>query len=206
MLGKVLLLSASSGAGHVRAAQALECALKQNGASSDLRHVDALDYTNKLFRNLYSKTYIEMVNSAPDVFGWFYDRLDKPWQNERRRLAFDKLNTRKLVRLLEDYQPDITICTHFLPAEIIGWLRAKHRLRTRQVIVVTDFDVHALWLVHHYEQYFVALDESRVYLEKLGIPSGKICVSGVPIDPVFTKKKTRLEMRIKHGLDPERQT
>src|SRR5438876_8674017 len=29
-----------------------------------------------------------------EVMGWLYDPLDKPWKNELRRLAFDKLNTR----------------------------------------------------------------------------------------------------------------
>ena len=162
MLKKVLLLSASAGAGHVRAAQAIEKAFAQFGTVDDVRHVDVLHYTNKVFRHLYSKAYIDLVNKLPEVPGWMYDKLDKPWKNERRRLALDKLNTRPLVKLLREYQPDVIICTHFLPAEIVAWLRAKERLISRQAIVVTDFDVHAMWLVHHYEQYFVAVDEARV--------------------------------------------
>ena len=206
MLKKVLLLSASAGAGHIRAAQALEKAFNQLEPTLEVRHLDVLDYTNKLFRHLYSKAYIELVNKMPEVPGWMYDKLDKPWKNERRRLALDKLNTRPLVRLLRSYQPDFIVCTHFLPAEIVSWLRAKERLASRQAIVVTDFDVHAMWLVHHYEQYFLAIDEARVYLEALGIPVSKITVTGIPIDPVFAKKKNKLEMRQKHGLDNERIT
>jgi processive 1,2-diacylglycerol beta-glucosyltransferase len=206
MLMKVLLLSASAGAGHIRAAQALEKAFNQLEPTLEVRHLDVLDYTNKLFRHLYSKAYIELVNKMPEVPGWMYDKLDKPWKNERRRLALDKLNTRPLVRLLRSYQPDFIVCTHFLPAEIVSWLRAKERLASRQAIVVTDFDVHAMWLVHHYEQYFVAIDEARVYLEALGIPVSKIMVTGIPIDPVFAKKKNKLDMRQKHGLDNERIT
>src|ERR1043165_9859216 len=63
-----------------------------------------------------------------------------------------------------------------------------------------------MWLVHHYEHYFVAVDEARVYLEALGIPAGKITVSGIPIDPVFAIKKDKQEMRAKHGLAPDRTT
>jgi len=197
---RVLLLSASSGAGHMRAAQAIERAVIELGAAREVRHVDTLEYTTKVFRNLYSRAYIDMVNKAPDVLGWLYDQMDKPWKNERRRLAFDKLNTRPFVRFLKDYRPDITICTHFLPAEIISWLKAKRRLDTRQAIVVTDFDVHAMWLVHHFERYFVALEETRAHLQKLGIPSAKITASGIPIDPVFASPKDKFEMRRKHGL------
>ena len=206
MLKKVLLLSASAGAGHVRAAQAIEKAFAQFGTVDDVRHVDVLHYTNKVFRHLYSKAYIDLVNKLPEVPGWMYDKLDKPWKNERRRLALDKLNTRPLVKLLREYQPDVIICTHFLPAEIVAWLRAKERLISRQAIVVTDFDVHAMWLVHHYEQYFVAIDEARAYMEALGIPPEKIAVSGIPIDPVFAEKKDKQEMRVKHGLEVDRTT
>jgi processive 1,2-diacylglycerol beta-glucosyltransferase len=208
MLKKVLLLSASAGAGHVRAAEAIEQAFKQakDAENREVHHFDVLNYTNKLFRHLYSKAYIDLVNKAPEVPGWVYDKLDKPWKNERRRLALDKLNTRPFVKLLREYKPDLIVCTHFLPAEIVSWLKAKERLSSRQVIIVTDFDVHAMWLVHHFEHYFVALDEARVYLEALGIPPHKITVSGIPIDPVFALKKDKKEMRVKHGLAADRMT
>jgi processive 1,2-diacylglycerol beta-glucosyltransferase len=208
MLKKILLLSASAGAGHVRAAEAIEKAFKQrkDSESFEVHHFDVLNYTNKLFRLLYSKAYIDLVNKMPEVPGWVYDKLDKPWKNERRRLALDKLNTRPFVKLLREYQPDRIVCTHFLPAEIVSWLKAKERLASRQVIIVTDFDVHAMWLVHHYERYFVAVDEARAYLEALGIPPEKITVSGIPIDPVFAIKKDKQEMRAKHGLEPDRTT
>ena len=208
MLRKVLLLSASAGAGHVRAAEAIEKAFNQakDAESREVHHIDVLNYTNKLFRHFYSKAYIDLVNKMPEVPGWMYDKLDKPWKNERRRLALDKLNTRPFVKLLRTYQPDLIVCTHFLPAEIVSWLKAKERLSSRQVIIVTDFDVHAMWLVHHYERYFVALEEARVYLEALGIPPNKISVSGIPIDPVFGVKKDKQEMRAKHGLAADRTT
>jgi len=206
MFKKVLILSASSGAGHTRAAQAVERAFLEMRAAEEVRHLDTLDYTNKLFRNLYSKAYIDMVNKAPDIMGWLYDQFDKPWKNERRRLAFDKLNTRPFVKMLREYQPDITVCTHFLPAEIMSWLKAKERIASPQAIVVTDFDVHAMWLCHHYERYFVALDETRVHLERLGIEPSKITVSGIPIDPIFAVKRDKSEMRRKHGLAPDRVT
>lgn len=203
MFKKVLLLSASSGAGHIRAAQALERALRDAGAASDVRHIDTLDHTTKMFQNLYSKAYINTVNRAPEVLGWLYDHFDKPRKNERLRLAFDKLNTRPFVRLLKEYQPEITICTHFLPAEIVSWLKGKERLDCKQAIVVTDFDLHAMWLCHHFEHYFVPLEETHVHLEKLGCPAEKITVSGIPIDPVFGQHKDRVAMRRKHDLIPD---
>lgn len=206
MFNKMLILSASAGAGHIRAAQALEKAAIELKAAKEVTHIDTLEYTNKVFRNLYSKAYIEMVNSTPELLGWLYDHLDTPWQKERRRLAIDKLNTRPFVKFVKKYEPDVIICTHFLPAEIVSWMKAKEKLECPQGIVVTDFDAHALWLCHHYEQYFVAMDETSVHLNKLGIWPDKISTTGIPIDPLFSQQKDKAQMRVKYGLHPEKPT
>lgn len=206
MFDRLLILSASAGAGHLRAAQAIERAVVAMGAAREVRHVDTLQHTNKVFRHLYAKAYLDLVNRAPELLGWLYDHLDTPWENERRRLALNKLNTGPFVKLLEAYRPDMVVCTHFLPAEIIASLRAKERLQTKQAIVVTDFDVHAMWLCRCYEHYFVAMEETREHLAKLGIAREMLTVSGIPIDPVFAEPKDKRAMRVKHGLDPERTT
>ncbi|HEY9787002.1 MAG TPA: glycosyltransferase [Candidatus Obscuribacterales bacterium] len=206
MFNKVLILSASSGAGHVRAGQALEKALLELSMAKEVKHIDTLDYTNKIFRTFYSRAYIDMVNHMPEVLGWLYDKADRPWQAEKRRLAFDKLNTRPFIKMLQKYQPDISVCTHFLPCEIISWLKAKEHLNSPQAIVVTDFDVHAMWLCHYFEHYFVALDETKIHLSKLGIPESRITRTGIPIDPAFTRLPSKQEARKMFGLDPNKTT
>ncbi len=206
MFKKVLILSASVGAGHLSAASALENEFRKRNAAEEVLNIDVLKYTNPLFRRLYGKAYLDMVNTMPELLGWMYDSLDKPWHGEKRRLALSKLNTQPFIKLLKSEKPDIAVCTHFLPSEIISWLKAKEKIECPQAVVVTDFDAHALWLCHHYEQYFVALDETRAYLEKLGISAGKITVSGIPIDPVFAETKDKFEMREKYGLAGDKLT
>ena len=65
MFKKVLILSAAVGAGHLRAAEALEKTFEQMNAADEVKNIDVLDYTNPLFRRLYGKAYIEMVNTMP---------------------------------------------------------------------------------------------------------------------------------------------
>jgi processive 1,2-diacylglycerol beta-glucosyltransferase len=206
MLKKVLILSAAVGAGHLRAAEALEKTFKQMNAAAEVKNIDVLNYTNPLFRRLYGKAYLDMVNTMPEVLGWMYDSLDKPWENERRRLALDRLNTLPLINLLKKEKPDLAVCTHFLPAEIISWLKAKGKVDFPQSIVVTDFDAHAMWLCHNYEQYFVALEETKIHLAKIGIPADKISVTGIPIDPVFAESKDKRALREKFGLEKDKLT
>jgi processive 1,2-diacylglycerol beta-glucosyltransferase len=206
MLGKVLVLSASAGAGHLRAADAIEKALQARGLASEVQNVDVLKYTNQVFRHLYSRAYLDLVNKAPEVLGWLYDRLDTPGKNESLRLAFDRFNTGPFVKLLDAYRPDVAICTHFLPSEIIGWLKSKHQVNILNAVVVTDFDVHAMWLNRGSDHYFVALEETREHLVALGVPGENVTVSGIPIDPVFAEPRDPNAMRRKHGLEEDRFT
>lgn len=196
---RVLILSASSGAGHVRAAQALEHAFQARGGCH-VEHIDAIAHVSKLFQRLYDDAYIAMVRRAPELMGLLYDRTDQPWRHPRRRLALDRLNTGPMIRLLKRVQPDLCIATHFLPAEILAWLIAKKKLSARHVIVVTDYDVHAMWLCRTVDRYDVALPESAEYLAGIGVPRGKIRVTGIPIDPVFEVCVEREEARRKLGL------
>jgi processive 1,2-diacylglycerol beta-glucosyltransferase len=199
---RVLLLSASSGAGHVRAAQALEKAFSARGDCT-VEHIDALHHVSKIFQRLYDKTYISMVRRAPELMGVIYERTDRPWHHRRRRLALDRLNTAPMIRLLKRIQPDLCVCTHFLPAEIIAWLIAKRKLRARSAIVVTDYDVHAMWLTHTVDRYYLAIDEAAEYLARIGVPRENLKVTGIPIDPLFAAPMERSAARKRLGLDAE---
>ncbi|HKP69079.1 MAG TPA: glycosyltransferase [Pyrinomonadaceae bacterium] len=203
MYRRILILSASVGNGHTTAAEALKRAFEDKQLAQEIRHEDVLKFTNPLFRRLYGKAYLDFVNHIPEVLGWMYDQLDEPWKAEKRRMFFDKLNTTPLVKLIREYEPDWIVCTHFLPSEIVSDLKSSGKLKCPQAIVVTDFDMHALWLCRNFEHYFVALDETKAYLDTLGFPAEKITVSGIPIAPLFSEAKSKTEMREKYGLAPD---
>ncbi len=199
---RALILSASAGSGHVRAAAALEQVCRTRPAIGEVRNVDALTYTNQLFRRFYSKFYFQLMRNAPTLLGWFYDNLDEPWKTDRMRLMLSRLNTRPLVRMIRDFNPDITICTHFLPAEIISYLIGREIIQARLSIVVTDMDVHAMWLSRQFHHYFVALPESREHLVMAGLPADRITVSGIPVDRAFSQPLDRALLCQRHGVDP----
>jgi processive 1,2-diacylglycerol beta-glucosyltransferase len=201
---KVLILSASAGTGHLRAADAIEKICRLHPEIGEVRNVDALSYTNKLFRDFYSKLYIQLVENAPTFLGWWYDTSDEPWKTDKMRLMLDRLNSGRLSKMIRDFEPDLTICTHFLPAEIISHLNGKGMIRTKLAIVVTDFDMHAMWLSKSFHHYFVALEETKVHLTMLGLPAERITVSGIPVDPLFGEPFVRSDLRAGFGLDLDR--
>ncbi len=201
---RVLIMSVAAGAGHIKAAAALEKTFLADPRVSQVIHQDALVYTNKLFRDFYSKFYRSLVESAPNFLGWWYKSSDEPWRTDTMRHMIDRLNTRPLVRFIREFDPHITVCTHFMPAGIISHLIATGRLDARLSIVVTDFDFHAMWLSRAFQRYFVALDETKASLTALGLPADRVTVSGIPIDPAFAIPIDRQAQCRRLALNPAR--
>ena len=206
---RILVLSAAVGAGHLRAAQAVELALREMLPAATVRNQDVLELTNALFRRVYGRAYLDLVNNSPHVLGYFYDLLDQPSRSgknrgDRFRLALEKLNLGQLIRLLQGEQWDLIINTHFLPAEIIASLRKQDKVSMPQVTVTTDFETHRLWVNQPCEHYFTATPEGARYLHSWGVPAGDTTPTGIPIHPLFSKPKTRAECLARQGLAGDR--
>ncbi len=206
---RILILSASVGAGHLRAAQAVEQACHEVVPDAKVRNVDILDMTNRVFRRVYGQFYLDLINKAPHVLGYFYDLLDKPSRSgrnrsDRLRLVVEKANLKKFTRFLQSEPWDIVINTHFLPAEIIASLRKAGKIDVPQVTVTTDFETHRLWVNQPCERYFTATDEGALYLHSWGVPRENIVTTGIPVHPVFSVQKDRKALLAKHGLDGTR--
>lgn len=201
---RILVLSASVGAGHLRAAQAVEAALREIDPQAIVRNIDVLELTNAAFRRVYGKAYLDLVNRAPHVLGYFYDLMDRPptagMSADRLRVAVERLNLRKFVALLRSDPWDVMVNTHFLPAALIAGLRQKGELTTPQLTVTTDFATHRLWVNQPCELYFTATAEGAAYLEHWGVPRGATRVAGIPIHPVFSRPKARDECLARLGL------
>lgn len=201
---RILILSASAGNGHVRAAEALARAFtieaQNSGIPAEIRHIDALSKVSLPMRAVYSRAYIRMVNRAPSVLGWLYNHLDVPYKDEKRRLLVNRVNSLPLAKEIVEYNPDIIVCTHFLPADIASLLIKRHKIQSQLAVVVTDFDAHGMWLTRNVDKYYVAMSETKEHLVSLGVPEESITVSGIPIDPVFVQKKSTNISKASLGL------
>ncbi len=205
---RILVLSASVGAGHLRAAEAVEVALRRIVPGAIVHNQDVLTLTNAAFRHVYGRAYLDLVNKAPHVLGYFYDLMDQPsrLRSDQLRLAVEKLNLKRLVRFLTEDPWDLVINTHFLPAEIIASLRKKGRLSTPQVTVTTDFETHRLWVNQPCEHYFTATVEGAVYLKSIAQCAIAATAAGIPIHPVFAEPKERGDCLRNHALAGDRVT
>lgn len=205
MKKKVLIFSVAAGAGHIRASQALVAAAGNHFPQIEAIHIDVLDHVPNLFKNAYGEGYLKMVESQPALWGFFYEKTDKrgPTSKLRRFMhAVERLNTKKLVELVEREAPDHVIATHFLPAMILSKMIRDGRYANPAWVVDTDFDVHSLWVHQGLTGYFAASEEVKWRMADKGVAAETIEVTGIPIMPQFSAKLDRAECAAELGLNP----
>lgn len=206
---RLLILSVSAGAGHVRAAQALEAAAKAAAPPFEPTHIDLLTLVPKEFKKLYGEQYIRLVDKLPQLWSYLYAKSDRPTRDSligKLKRAAEKLNTRKLSAEIARLAPDAILCTHFLPAELLSRQRAKGAKLPPLWVQVTDFDVHALWIHPHIDRYCVASEEVAFRLADRGVPRERISVTGIPVMPQFSAPLERAVCAAELGVDPAKFT
>jgi processive 1,2-diacylglycerol beta-glucosyltransferase len=202
---KVLIISASAGSGHRRAAQALEEAVHALDPAAECKHVDILDFTSATYKKTYADGYLGLVNRAPFLWGAVYSATDRM---RRRRLEarfsrlFDKVEFAPFRSFARDFAPDAVLATHFLPCQVFAPYREKGRDTFPLGLVLTDYDAHAFWLQPTADRFFVASEEVQAVVAGSGIPIERISVTGIPIMQSFTITHDRAVIRKDLNLTP----
>ncbi len=202
----ILLLSATAGAGHRRAAEALAAAAKRFSPRLAVTHEDILDFTSPLFKKLYSEVYYTIADRSPDLWGYLYNTTDRGGKSPARSplmKLFDHFNYQKYLRALRRLTPDAVLCTHFLPYAAITEELRKSSWNLPFFSVPTDYYVHTLWLDPSIRRYYVASEEARFLLEARGVAPDRIEVTGIPVMPEFTERTDPRTARRRLGLDED---
>ncbi|MDD5681033.1 MAG: glycosyltransferase [Candidatus Omnitrophica bacterium] len=209
---KILIAYANAGAGHRKAATAVESAFKEiNRSDIEVKVIDTLDYSTPFLKSGYPGFYLFCVNKIPYAWGIFYYLLDTRLFYRCiavfGRRIHNGLGFKALVKFLNEYNPDIVINTHFLGSEVMADMKRKGMLKnTKLISVVTDYMMHSFWVDKAIDYYCVAQAESKKHLMGRGVPPDKIKVFGIPIDRVFALKKDRKELCAKIGIDDKKKT
>jgi len=202
-----LILSASGGAGHLRAASALSQAASVFDPPLKFRNEDCLDFTTKAFKKLYSESYLALVNKAPELWGYLYSKAEaKPYSKKGLLQIFDDMNYKSYLKFLKEEQPDAILCTHFLPFISLSTRMRRAGVTAPVFAVTTDFDAHQYWVDPVVDRYYVYSEESAWQLRAKGVLADKIRVKGIPILSQFTKREAAAEVRLHLGLPNGRLT
>lgn len=204
---RILIATVTAGAGHVQAAAALEEAWRGLYPDDTVQRLDVLEFTPKLYRKAYVEGYVELVARAPELWGFLFDRTDNPVlarKLTRLRHGLAKWTTAKFVKELQRFGPDAVLCTHYLPLDILGRLKAKARKAAPNapftVSIVTDFEAHALWMEAGVDLYCVAAEETKARLVARGANAEGVLVTGIPLAEKFSQHVDLRAVRRQIGL------
>lgn len=184
---KVLILSASIGSGHTKAAESL--AKKFGG---DVVTVDFMSSEISTLNFLTKKIYLAALKFIPDLYDRIYKLAGKRKIGTLARLVTSSLMYFPFKRLLKKFKPDAVICTHPFPeaaAALWKFLHAKSARRFLLAAVLTDYSLHEIWIFSEVDVYFVATDAMKLELAAQSRPNQEIYAAGIPIGEEFSALK-----------------
>ena len=200
MAKKALIVSLRAGAGHLMAAAALEAAFLGSKPTPAVRNIDLLDYSTDLIKFLYGKMYLDVVKLLPELYAYSYKHYEPSKKFIKPRFLIDRFSFSAFFDLMEDFDPDLLVCTHFIPTALVENFRRKKGKSFPIAVTLTDYEFHPLWIAPNIDLYFTATQEVKSSLIYYGVAPEKIVVSGIPVHPKFSAPKDRASLLRKHGL------
>jgi processive 1,2-diacylglycerol beta-glucosyltransferase len=201
---RVLIATITAGGGHIQAAAALEEAWRASRPRDVVEKVDLQVFFSPLHKKVYTDGYVQMIAHAPELWGLLFKATDNPklvLKMAALRKKFPPNSTKKFIRHVMQFKPDVVFCTHYLPVEILGKAREKWPGKPPfAVCVVTDFEAHALWMGDAVDLYCVAAEETRARLIARGAAAENIIVTGIPISGKFSSTPDPSGVRKRLGL------
>ncbi len=200
---RVLILYASAGLGHEKAAKGILEAYRELYPEVDVRRVDVLSLISPFVRGFYKKVYAFQIQYAPWLWGAFYYSFNVPWIYFFMRFVRRAVNSgggAGIEKTLIHEKPSVIIHTHFLSTEIASHLKENKKIDARMLTVMTDYLPHIVWIGSGVDVYTVALPETKEGLVKRGVPEEKIKVLGIPVERKFSTKQDPKALRRKLSL------
>mgnify|MGYP002621478944 CR=1 FL=1 len=187
---KILILSASIGSGHTKAAEAIEKSLNCEVETVDFmsKEISALNWLTK-------KIYLAALKFIPDLYDRIYNFVGAKQSGIFARLITSITMYFPFVKLLKKFQPDIIICTHPFPTAAASFWKFLHAKSARKFLlanVLTDYSIHEIWIYGEVDIYFVATAEMKNELAEHCRENQEIYSVGIPIGAEFISCEKKL--------------
>ena len=186
---RVLIATVTAGGGHLAAAAALDEAWRELHPTDFVERIDLLKFFSPLHRKVHADGYVTLVERAPELWGLVFQKTDDPKvarRLNRWKRAIPSNSRARFARHVRHFNPDVVLCTHYLPLEVLDSLRQKRNgPRPLTVSVVTDFEAHALWMDASVDLYCVAAEETKARLVARGAAAETVVATGIPISAKF---------------------
>lgn len=203
MSKRILLLFISEHSGHHCASRAIEKALRIIDPTIEALNINSFNYTNPILEKIINQAYMGVVKRTPDIWEYLYDNPKVLKNTQKLRAMIHRFNTGKLKFLLDEFKPDVIICTQAFPCGMIADYKKSLNLQIPLIGVLTDYAPHSYWVYNDVDKYIVPSAETGKKLIENGIDPAKIEEFGIPIDPMFCDGHGKEELCDKMGIDQD---
>ena len=198
---KVMIFYGSYGGGHLSAARSIKEYIETKYTDIEIQMVDCIEYVNKMVNKVTTTAYTELAKKAPWAWGYVYKKSEKGLMAKITTDA-NKLMAYKLNKLLQEFNPDYVISTHFFSSQMCAYLKKKNKAHFKLATVITDYAPHEQWLIcpEEVDYFFVAHNGMRDALIDKGISKSKVFATGIPLSNRFLEHYNKKEILDEFGL------
>ncbi len=201
---KILILTASTGGGHKRAAAALEQKIKSLSPETEVKVVDAMKAIGKVYDKTVCGGYHFMATKIPKVYGKCYKITDRKTLMYKAVMRSNTMMSNKLLDTINEFTPDIVIICHPFVTTMISKLIRQGKTNVKAISIITDYDAHRTYIVPNIEAYVLAEPQMcDKLINEYGVNKDLIHPLGIPIFDRFTEPFSKEEICKREGLDPE---
>lgn len=198
---KFLIVSASIGAGHNRAAEAIGNEIRCKYPKAQVHIVDFMSAKTAYLNGFLKEAYLKMLRLMPDMYDFLYSFTAGKLQGFSAKGLLALAMKNDMEALIKRHEADVVICTHPFPCAAAAYLKKTKQIDVVLAGVITDFAVHQLWVYRNVDMYFVGNEETRAELSLKGIEPWRVRNTGIPIGRLFHTKYNPLELKEKYGLN-----
>lgn len=178
---KILILYTAVGQGHKSIAENIGYYLEQAGFTVKLD--DAYKAQDgKLIRG-GAVVHRFMNFQAPWLWRFFYNSKLFTNLSLRFRTKVAGKNYRKVLEIIERFNPDLIISTQTSPSAIVAFLKQAGLYQNLFAIAFSDFHLHRYWLYKEADFYLANIEQQKQDMIALGISADKIAVCGMILKP-----------------------
>ena len=219
MSKKVLIMSASTGGGHNRAAKAMKDEIEKKCIDSEhitCEIIDSLKLINTTMDKIISSGYEKSAKYTPKAWGGVYKMSDANIvsKHEYKGNLFNTLLASKLKKLLKERKPDLIIGTHPFPMIALSTLKKKYPYRNAfnsffvppLISVLTDYTAHSTYIQDEIDYYIAGDEYVKEVLISEGVDGDKIKPYGIPVEKSFLEHREKSVVLEELGLAPDKFT
>lgn len=201
---KILILTASTGGGHKRAAAAIKAKINSLNPNDEVTVIDGMEALGKVYNTTVTKGYHIMATVVPEIYGKLYRLTDENEPLAKALIKSNEMYATKLLEVIEERNPDIIIICHPFITNMVSRLKETGKLKTKAISLITDYNSHRSYISEYIEAFVVAEPQMIDKLKnEYGVAEERIFPLGIPVFDRFIKNDTKENLRRRERLDPD---